>query len=109
MHLVLQGIMAKRPSGQIRCSASESSSSESEQSGSESSSNESEQSGSENSSSESEQSDSESLDDSPYIMVDPPATWYPPGSLPATTPNHGSEGALAFSFTSICLLECGKH
>ncbi|KAG5533501.1 hypothetical protein RHGRI_027620 [Rhododendron griersonianum] len=77
---VVQGIMSKRIS-QTQCSASESSSSENEQSGSESSSSETEQSGSESSS---------SLDDSPYNIPDPPATWYPLGSLPATRPDHSS-------------------
>ncbi|KAG5550463.1 hypothetical protein RHGRI_015434 [Rhododendron griersonianum] len=71
--------MSKRIS-QTRCSASESSSSETEQSGSESSS-ETEQSGS---------SSSSSLDDSPYNIPDPPATWYPLGSLPAKRPDHSS-------------------
>ncbi|KAI8563133.1 hypothetical protein RHMOL_Rhmol03G0089100 [Rhododendron molle] len=72
--------MSKRIS-QTQCSASESSSSENEQSGSESSSSETEQSRSESSS---------SLDDSPYNIPDPPVTWYPLGSLPATRPDHSS-------------------
>ncbi|KAF7127366.1 hypothetical protein RHSIM_Rhsim11G0067500 [Rhododendron simsii] len=87
---VVQGIMSKRVS-QTQCSASESSSSENEQSGSESSSSETEQSGSESSS---------SLDDSPYNIPDPPATWYPLGSLPATRPDHSSASIVLVTSSS---------